>query len=497
MTAVDTSIVVPTVGRPSLAVLCEALAKQSRPVDVPVILVDDRPEGAETELVVDGDGLDLRILRSGGGGPACARNLGWRAARSRWVSFLDDDVVPDRNWFELLATDLDRAAEAVGSTGRVRVPLPQHRRPTDWERGTAGLATACWITADLTYRRDALSAVGGFDERFRRAFREDADLALRLGADRGTVQAGIRSVTHPVRPADGLASLRQQAGNADDRLMRALHGRAWRARAHAPRGRIRRHAATTAAGLIGVSGLVAGRRRMALLGAVGWLAGTTELAWARIAPGPRDHVEVRRMLVTSAAIPIAACWHAVRGELCHRRAEPWHGLPDLVLLDRDGTVIHDVPYNGDPALVAAVPGARAALDRLRERGLRLAVVTNQSAVGAGRITRAQVDAVHARVEELVGPIEAWYVCPHLSDQGCSCRKPAPGLVKQACAELGVAPARCVVVGDIGTDIEAARAAGASAVLVPTPQTRSAEIAAAPRVAPTLTDAVDRILAGDW
>ena len=154
MTRLPTSIVVPTVGRPSLSVVCAALADQTRPVDVPVIVVDDRPGGPDLEL--EEHGLDVRVVRSGGGGPARARNLGWRTARTTWVSFLDDDVVPDPDWFELLAGDLELATGAVGSTGRVRVPLPADRRPTDWERGTAGLADACWITADLTYRRDAL-----------------------------------------------------------------------------------------------------------------------------------------------------------------------------------------------------------------------------------------------------------------------------------------------------------------------------------------------------
>src|SRR5690348_5821530 len=74
-------------------------------------------------------------------------------------------------------------------------------------------------------------------------------------------------------------------------------------------------------------------------------------------------------------------------------------LFDAVLFDRDGTLVHDVPYNGDPALVRPVPGARAALDRLRAAGLRLGVVTNQSAVARGMISQDDVAAVHARITE--------------------------------------------------------------------------------------------------
>ncbi|MFY1599265.1 HAD-IIIA family hydrolase [Micromonospora sp. WMMD737] len=168
-------------------------------------------------------------------------------------------------------------------------------------------------------------------------------------------------------------------------------------------------------------------------------------------------------------------------------------LFDAVLLDRDGTLIEDVPYNGDPEKVRPLPGARAALDRLRAAGLRLAVVTNQSGLARGLFTEAQLRAVHARVERLLGPFDAWLVCPHDDGDGCGCRKPAPGLVHAAARELGTVPARCVLVGDIGRDMVAASAAGASGILVPTPVTRPQEVAAAPQVAPDLPAAVAEIL----
>jgi histidinol-phosphate phosphatase family protein len=492
-----TTVVVPTVGRPSLTVLLEALARQGRPLDAPVVVVDDRP--ASPALKLPEVALDVRVVRAGGGGPARARNIGWRHARTPWVSFLDDDVVTDADWYAALLTDLDaaEAAGAAGSEGNVRVPLPEGRRPTDWERGTRGLETSRWITADLTYRRSELAAVGGFDDRFPRAFREDADLALRVGGDRGRIVRGTRWITHPVRPADDWASLRQQAGNADDYLMRALHGPDWYRRAGAPIGRRSRHVAITLAGAGAALSALAGRRRLAAGCAAGWLAGTADFAWTRIAPGPRDRAEVRRMVLTSAAIPPAAVYHSVRGLLRHRGAAPWRGLPDLVLLDRDGTLVEDVPYNGDPALVRPMPGAREALDRLRALGVRTALVTNQSGIARGLITREQADAVNARVEELLGPFDDVQLCPHGADDGCGCRKPAPGMVKHACALLGVDPSRAVVIGDIGADVEAAAAAGAVGILVPTHETRVEEVAAAPLVERTLEAAVARIMEGSW
>jgi HAD superfamily hydrolase (TIGR01662 family) len=491
-----TTIVVPTLGRPSLGALLRALGEGTTPVTAPVILVDDRRSGEP--LAVDTAGLDVTVVRSSGGGPARARNLGWRRARTPWVSFLDDDVVPDPDWFDRLVQDLGSApGDVAGVAGRVRVPLPEDRRPTDWERGTAGLAHARWITADLSYRREALAAVGGFDERFPRAFREDADLGLRVTATQGRIVTGGRTIAHPVRPADLWASVRQQRGNADDFLMRALHGPDWRQRAGAPRGRRRRHVTVTLSGAAALLGWASGRRRLAALASAGWLVGTGDLAVARIAPGPRDAAEVRRMLVTSAVIPVAATWHSLRGLLAHRTAKPWVGVPDLVLFDRDGTLVHDVPYNGEPARVTPVPQARAVLDELRRAGVRVGLVTNQSGVATGRITLAQVEAVNARVERLLGPFEVVEVCPHAPTDGCACRKPAPGMVKQACDALGVDPTRCVVVGDIGADVEAAAAAGAHGIMVPTPTTEPAEVARADRVCGTLEDARDVILGGRW
>lgn len=495
-----TTLVVPTVGRPSLRVLLEALTSGDRPVDAPVIVVDDRRDtGADLAAELCDVGLaDLRVLCSGGGGPARARNLGWRHSASEWVSFLDDDVVPDSSWYTTLLSDLAAADDSVaGSQGRVRVPLPENRRPTDWERGTAGLATATWITADMSYRRRALEAVGGFDERFPRAFREDADLGLRITTSQGQIVRGDRWISHPVRPADDWASVRQQAGNADDFLMRRLHGRNWREQASAPRGRRFRHLLITAAGVAAVAATLSRHRRTAAVAAAGWLFGTAELARARILPGPRDRHEVRRMLVTSAVLPLAASWHSLRGALIHRRAAAWRGLPDVVLFDRDGTLVHDVPYNGDPAKVTPVEGARDLLDRLRGQGVKVGVVTNQSGVGSGRINLEQVAAVNEKVESLLGPFHSWQVCPHAAHEGCECRKPAPGMVKRACADLAADPARTVLIGDIGSDLEAAKAAGAAAILVPTPVTRPAEVAAADHVCADLRSAVDDVLAGHW
>lgn len=167
--------------------------------------------------------------------------------------------------------------------------------------------------------------------------------------------------------------------------------------------------------------------------------------------------------------------------------------PLAVLLDRDGTLVVDVPYNGDAEAVRPMPTAVEALTRLRASGIPTAVVSNQSGIARGLLTREQVDTVNARAAAVLGPLGPVFVCPHGPNDGCGCRKPAPGLVQQAAAALGVPAERCAMIGDIGADVAAALAAGARPVLVPTPATRQAEIDAAPEVADTLLAAVEVLL----
>ena len=128
-------------------------------------------------------------------------------------------------------------------------------------------------------------------------------------------------------------------------------------------------------------------------------------------------------------------------------------------------------------------------------GILIGLVSNQSGIGRGLLSHAQVHAVNERLEQLVGGFDVSLYCPHVPADECGCRKPRPGLVQEACRMLGVPAAQTVVVGDIGSDVAAARAAGAAGVLVPTPATRPAEVRAADQVARDLPGTVDLILAG--
>ncbi len=482
------TVVIPTIGRESLGTLLSALSG----APMSVIVVDDRPR-SPTALPVDSG---VRVLRSGGRGPATARNVGWRAAATPWVAFLDDDVIPEPGWADDLARDLRRADDvaAAGSQGAIVVPRIHGLRPADDEHRTLRLAGAQWISADMAYRRTVLVQTGGFDERFPRAFREDSDLALRIVQAGHRILDGQRRSTHPVAPAGWWSSVRAQVGNRDNALMRRKFGRHWRTLAGERRGRMPAHVATTATGVVTVAAALSGRSARAKWAAALWMSLTAEFAARRFWAGARTAGELLRMVTTSVPLPPAAVVHRLVGEWTFRaaRREP----PLAVLLDRDDTLIADGPYLCEPERVRPLPGAHHALGRLRDRGLKIAVVTNQSGVAKGLITAEQLAAVNTRVERMLGPFDNWQICVHDENDGCACRKPLPGMVIAAAEELGVDPSRCVMIGDTGGDVNAALSARARAVLVPTSRTLAREVADARRrakVAVSLDDAVSLVL----
>ena len=143
--------------------------------------------------------------------------------------------------------------------------------------------------------------------------------------------------------------------------------------------------------------------------------------------------------------------------------------PGAVFLDRDGTVIEDVGYLCAPEQVHFKRGAAAALRRMSGAGWPLVVVSNQSGVGRGLISRQQADAVHDRfigvlAEERIF-LAGVYYCFHLPKDGCDCRKPAPGMLTRAASELGLDLPASVLIGDKTSDMEAGVACGCRCILV--------------------------------
>jgi D-glycero-D-manno-heptose 1,7-bisphosphate phosphatase len=173
----------------------------------------------------------------------------------------------------------------------------------------------------------------------------------------------------------------------------------------------------------------------------------------------------------------------------------------FVLLDRDGTINEELGHVLAPDELRLIPGAAAAIRRLRDLGLGVVVITNQSSVGRGWISDAQLAAVHARLDELLeregARVDAIEHCPHAPDEACACRKPGTGLVERSAARLDFDPTEAFVVGDHLGDMLLGRAVGARTILVLTGHGEDERAAAerhADHVVADLSEAADVIRA---
>jgi glycosyltransferase involved in cell wall biosynthesis len=320
--ALRVSVVIPTYKRPALLQRCLlALLNQNLPAERFEVLVVDDGQTDDTRALVDAlaeqmrheGGPALHYLRPlGTRGPAGARNRGWRAARADLVAFTDDDTVPDPHW---LREGLRAFAPGrVAAWGHVHVPLPPV--VTDHARVTAGLERARFVTANCFVRRGALVAVGGFDERYTRAWREDTDLYFALlrafPHDDAIVSAPAALVLHPVREAPFALSMKQQANMAFDALLFKKYPTLYRrfvGRRHAPP----LYYAVAAATATMLAGWLLGRPPLALGGAL--VAGALILLFTlqRLRGTSKSPRHVAEMLVTSAAIPFLSLYWRLAG----------------------------------------------------------------------------------------------------------------------------------------------------------------------------------------
>jgi glycosyltransferase involved in cell wall biosynthesis len=220
------SVVVPTYRRPELLRRCLAnLLKQQIDAATFEILIADDGNDPHTREIVTSEARQIcppirYVPVTEAHGPAAARNVGWRAARGEIVAFTDDDCLPDADWLRAgLAAFTDTTSAAWGT---LHMPLPSV--PTDYEQDAAGLAQAPFVTANCFVRRKILVNVGGFDERFTAAWREDSDLFFALLESKARiVHVPEAVVVHPIRPAPWGISLRQQRKSLFNALLYKKH----------------------------------------------------------------------------------------------------------------------------------------------------------------------------------------------------------------------------------------------------------------------------------
>jgi D-glycero-D-manno-heptose 1,7-bisphosphate phosphatase len=177
------------------------------------------------------------------------------------------------------------------------------------------------------------------------------------------------------------------------------------------------------------------------------------------------------------------------------------GARRWLILDRDGVINHDREnYIRSPADWQPIDGALDALARLYRAGFGLTVATNQSGIGRGYFDVPTLDAIHAGMCAAItasgGQVAAIAYCPHRPDAGCDCRKPAPGLLLRLMTECGFAPGDALMIGDAERDLEAARAAGVTAIAVGERATELAQAFGVPGFS-DLAAAADWLLEDHW
>ncbi len=167
-------------------------------------------------------------------------------------------------------------------------------------------------------------------------------------------------------------------------------------------------------------------------------------------------------------------------------------LQPAIFLDRDGTLMEEVGYCADPAQVRVFPGVPVALERLRDAGYLLILITNQSGIGRGYFTEDAYRAVEAEFERQILParLDAVYFCPDSTPS--ERRKPSPGMLQEAARDYEIDLSCSYMIGDKSSDIEAGQAAGCRTILVQTGYGREQTEVTPTFIATTFAEAVQLI-----
>ena len=221
------SVVIPTFKRPHLLKQCLcSLLQQQINVRYEVIVVSDGKDKDTEALMNEFSDSQIPFIYASLDkkcGPAAARNKGWQIAKGELIAFTDDDTQPSMQWLhQYWEAYIEQRTNRVAFTGVVKVPLPQY--PTDYERNTAGLETADFVTANCACTKEVLHYINGFDEDFTMAWREDSEFQFRLlKAGIPIIKVSAAIVVHPVRKAMWGVSLNEQKKSMFNALLYKKH----------------------------------------------------------------------------------------------------------------------------------------------------------------------------------------------------------------------------------------------------------------------------------
>lgn len=302
------SVVIPTYQRPALLLRCfEALLAQNfTKDDYEIIVVSDGEDPATSRAlasqqlekfpVVEYYALPVKA------GPAAARNFGLMLARGELVVFTDDDCIPGTAWLAAMWSAYERKErKEVAFSGHTVVPLK--KEPTDYEKNISRLAAAEFITANCACSKAALYRVGGFDERFKMAWREDSDLQFKFieyGIPIIKVPAAV--VTHPVRKAPWGISIREERKGMFNALLYKKFPGLYRQKIQ-PNPPWHYYAIALFL-ILFLIGIFTDNRLLQIGGFSGWFLMTSWFAWRRLRDTSHSWKHVSEMMFTSAVIPV-------------------------------------------------------------------------------------------------------------------------------------------------------------------------------------------------
>lgn len=321
------SVIIPTYKRPQLLLRClKALHEQNiKKSFFEVIVVSDgfdeeTKKAIEQQKLTLNTGLEISFLHTKGKkGPAAARNLGWQNARAPYILFTDDDCVPATAWVaSYIAAFKKHETYKIAFTGKIVVPLPP--KPTDFEKNTAHLENVDFVTANCATTFTALEAVGGFDETFTMAWREDSDLHFSLIKNNIAIKRIENAmVVHPVRKASWGVSLKEQKKCMFNFLLLKKHPRLYKELISA--GPPPNYYFMAGFFLLGLLFLFTGTQGAAITFFALWGILVISFTAKRLSGTSLSPAHVSEMLVTSAIIPFYSIYWSAFGFLKYKAAK--------------------------------------------------------------------------------------------------------------------------------------------------------------------------------
>jgi glycosyltransferase involved in cell wall biosynthesis len=314
------SVVIPTYRRPELLARClDALMHQTLPPEqFEIVVVSDGPD-YETSVLYQAVAKTHRtralkfLSTHSRRGPAAARNVGWKNSRGQLIAFTDDDCIPDPGWLAALWNAfIMTGTPVVAFTGRTIVPTSSP--PTDYELNISNLERAEFITANCACTRRALERVGGFDEHFTMAWREDTSLHFAfLQHEIPICRIPEAIVTHPVRKHPWAISLKEEKKGIFNVLLYKKYPELYKSKIdrHIPLN----YYLIDLCLLLTLCGLLVRIDWLALVSFGGWLLLTLSFVFKRLRRTTHSPRHVAEMLVTSVAIPILATYYRWYGSI--------------------------------------------------------------------------------------------------------------------------------------------------------------------------------------